>query len=1543
MSRYNYEFDMKYTDNPYIDLIVNCVKILGMNAVVKNENQALHYEDARSSIEASKFIKFKEGYWNTSKDGYYDEGNYMEWNSYYRMLNGLPPAYTKNDELAYLSATGFGDEIYEDIGNAYIIPELYRRYFIKVEDYVSEEYIDTFKDKYIHELEQEEISILESDGTMDRIREEFANDTHYQYLYHLGDKRVDFYTARKAVNFSLLWLPKLNTFDIIENKFRRVYDRNRKYTMSTVYSEAYRFMSYHYDAFIQILIIIQTMVDMISEVQEYIINKDVFDSRTIRYLFESYGIAYYKEIPTKYQIRIIKNVNTLLKYKSSHRNIIDILELFDDDTITVFTYYLMKIKAIDRNNFYYYTEKDVNPKYDTNKIYYIGRPEDISNNKVPLMNSKSTEDEEWFVQTHVYGFSKMKPNIGNLPIAKFISSNQPIAGKIADSLLSTDKETSANSFICEFLNSTAIINGTGWFGIDRYNKNTQNNNYLVLRNKYLNKYRDSLAKLIKSEFDKECAKDKTFALNQFHYKRIKYKLFSILGIFDDSDIISYDNISDEELAKKFYNTDSKLTNEFCRKHNIPSDFVQSEDCFILNHTIPFMCYFDYKNDNETRASKEKSDFLSCYVFNDGNTFSASPDYLSDNYIRLTRKFREDYCRVVKIYIDNVFSDIAYDYLNNQMPRYIGWIDLTYALSQNKTTISGLKIDMPVSTIGNPNIPIYNNAYVYEVITKDMIGQEFFRKNYDLCFLKVPILDPNAYKVIERREMRRNYDTITLADPFWDGVSTFDLLTEEERDRLHQSKKQEILNKEFTIERTKYIAVEASIDLTKASYQICYFMNMLYDKHRDEEHLYVEVDPLISPNKVRLNDLLTFAIALNYIYNGVEPDNIASDMEKNMYINGFNFDTDWNDIYNYLQNKHFINNNYLNEIHEYSYVNEFGETITNTGYGMSPMKKGWMSERYEDWLVYDADKDIKVYKGEPIYGYNDNGDPIYKYDDQQNPPTGKPINGEEKRPLEIGELPNPKIGAFLSGRYEQCKDDCITSFNFGLDFGSSDIWNYNLNKHPVVDMDGTLRTIDISWRPTQYNKEDNNSHGLWLDTKILETMKDESVSDLDKINMLKKIYYSNTNLYNHLTYMMRHAESKRMYDIYKVLFESFMETKMNHDYYGLIDSAGRPVFTDKDNPDTRYIITTITEIITDDEGFPKYRGIEIDINGNEVSQSLYRFKHNNDFTDCWYINEDTGEEVECLYNVRLYNDTGKKEYIILEETNGLLKRKYYMAPDKSGYIFSIESIDKTYLVNQKDPSIRVPIEIDEDDNIINEKELEDKSIIRKIADNYYDFLQYRNPSLYNHLIDLKYNYSNVTATNGDISYTRPSDEKRKRIEVICELIVDALEKYFDKKEWRYIFNLIPTANIQNIQNYIMKMVVFFKSWKTQILDTTVSYVIDDPFNNHVHILDDMYYNTTFSDLKEKIRPKDFKYFENHVQYRDPIKVREKVEMNDVIYEPYWIKFGFAEKIYGHRFDYPSLTSKLNLKDKVSPGEKVELTEVKYNGEIKKDAKGNYLLQ
>lgn len=1602
MSRYNYEFDMKYTDNPYIDLIVNCVKILGMNAVVKNENQALHYEDARSSIEAAKLIKYKEGYWKESKDGPFSEDTYMEWNSYYRMLNGLPPAYTLNDEKAYFVATGTDNGIYEDIGIAYVIPDLYRRYFIDMGEYKEE-----YEGVYLHELSEEELSVLESDGTLDQIKSDYSEDSHYQYIYHLGDKRIDFYTARKAVNFSLLYLPKLNTFDIIENKFKRVYDRNRKYTMSTVYSEAYRFMSYHYDAFIQILIIIQTMVDMISEVQEYIINKDVFDSRTIRYLFESYGIAYYKEIPVKYQIRIIKNVNTLLKYKSSHRNITDILELFDDDTITVFTYYLMKTKRINRADFQYYTKDDINPKYNTGLIYYLGRPQDISNNKVPLTSvpyyeddTKVTIDEKTnkiikdnFIRNYVYGYSLIDPEIPDTIDNRVIEINnyQPIAGKFADSLQILETGTQiSNSFICDFLDNIAKgpNNDLPWFGIDKYNKNfTNSTRYMSERNTFLNKFKLYLSNVIKFAFDEETKNDKNFALNQFYVKRIKYRIYDILGIFN-YDNIDFDNITDSELNERFYNEDTLITEKYCIQNGINYDeYINSTDKYLLNHTIPFMTWYGYKEKKTRESSNDEEktleDYLSdntCYIFNSYGSFSALPYVLGDLYEKYTALFRKNYCIAAKVYVEAVFDDMAYDALNNPTPRYVGWIDIETAVSKTGKTLDEIQLGDVIDTTKDANIPIYTSAYIYEIITEDMIGKEFFRKNYDLCFLKVPILDPNAHKMLERKDMRRSYDSITLADPFWDGVSTFDILTDEERDQLHRSKKQDILNKEFTIERTKYIAVEASIDLVKMSYQVSYFMNMLYDKHLDEELLMVDVDPDISPSKVKLNDLLTFAIALNFIYNGVEPDNIASDMEKNMYINGFNFDNDWTDIYNYLENRHFINNNYLNEIHEYTYVNEYGETITNEGYGMSPMKQGWLTELFEDSKLYGTIYDVKTgelkpvieYFGKPIYGYNKNGDPIFYYPDEENKPNNDPVNQRAEYIDNEHYIPNPEVGAFLSGRYEQCKDDCITTMKLDLDFGKSDIWNYNLKNHPLIDTNGKISTINIAWEPTQYPSDDNNSHGLWLTTEILNHL-DETTSDLERINMLKKIYYSNTNLYNHLTYMMRHAESKRMYDIYKVLFDSFMETKMNHDYYGLIDENNNPVYTDEKTGEL-YYIQTKQKYFYDEEGFPLFYGHKVE-NGVDVSaDEVYKLKHNADFTNCWYVNEkyydkpigSITDEFECLYNIRVYKQTGKKEYIINEELNNNFPRKYYMVPASEDYVFDFKIETSTCLVSKNNPELSIPVDlddngypildknkfyIDKDGNIIKRpkdekpKEGETEIVIkRKIAENYYDFLQYRNPSLYSHLIDLKYNYKDIPVTdenNKIIRYT-PSDDKKKRIEAICELIVVALEKYFDKSEWRYIFNLIPTANIQNIQNYIMKMVVFFKSWKTQILDTTVSYVIDDPFNNHVHIIDDMYFTSKYDNLMEKIRPKDYKYFLNHTEYKDPIKVGEKVELEEVIFEPYKIDFGFGEKMYGHNFDYPILTSKLNFKDRIGPGEKVEMNIVYYTGDVQTDSNGNILL-
>ena len=543
--------------------------------------------------------------------------------------------------------------------------------------------------------------------------------------------------------------------------------------------------------------------------------------------------------------------------------------------------------------------------------------------------------------------------------------------------------------------------------------------------------------------------------------------------------------------------------------------------------------------------------------------------------------------------------------------------------------------------------------------------------------------------------------------------------------------------------------------------------------------------------------------MNYLYQGVEPDNIASDMEKNMYINGFNFDNNWSEIYTYLQNQHHIYNNYLNELHDYTYIDEFGESHdVKDGYGMSPLYKGYLTELYEDFYVYKVNEDgskIQSYLGKPIYGYDEFDRPIYYDPESYFTPSSNPINargridenGKIKVTDDATEMPiDNRIGAFLSGRYEQCDDDCITSAKFDLDFGHSDIWVYNLQNAVNYNwLTEEISTMDISWSPTQYPKDDNNSHGLWLTTAILPLL-DESLSDLERINMLKKIYYTNTNLYDHLTYMMRHAESKRMYDIYKIVFDSYMETKMNHDFYKLADSNGNPVYTDENEEGTTYRIDTISFIDKDEHEFPYFIGTVYDELGNIVSTDKYEFHHNEDFTECYYQGINNGEIYDCIANILLNEE---KEYKLYTDYKERLPYGFFWPIDDSDrvHIFELSTTTYTFLINSKDEAIKIPIILNPDNSItyitdttiegITVVELEeggiqvtiekeDGEIIEKtmnltwkIASDYYEFLQYRNLELYENLIDIKYNYDNVY---DPVSKTyKPSDEKKVRIETL----------------------------------------------------------------------------------------------------------------------------------------------------------------------------------
>ena len=116
-----------------------------------------------------------------------------------------------------------------------------------------------------------------------------------------------------------------------------------------------------------IFILVNTIMDLLSGISDMLINRKVFDARCIKYLFESYGIPYYSEIPIKYQQAMLKNRNMLLKYKSSTRNMVDICSLFGFSDIKVFGYYMLKEHVVDGYYGEYCSDEEIVERWNRRK------------------------------------------------------------------------------------------------------------------------------------------------------------------------------------------------------------------------------------------------------------------------------------------------------------------------------------------------------------------------------------------------------------------------------------------------------------------------------------------------------------------------------------------------------------------------------------------------------------------------------------------------------------------------------------------------------------------------------------------------------------------------------------------------------------------------------------------------------------------------------------------------------------------------------------------------------------------------------------------------------------------------------------------------------------------------------------------------------------------------------------------------------------------------------------------------------------------------
>ena len=355
-----------YTEHPLLDEIVYNCKLIVKDLVIKNEELGNRYESEESIANYECGLRIKDGtvkfsnfplskealesmgctsdeivYWLKDREyipedrreevmeycNTYFMDHYEELNKYYRTLQGLPE---------YDS----GDEYYVYIDESYLPANYYKEIDFSTP---------------LHELDRLTISILFSTGKMDEIIAAHPG-FNYAYIRFLGEKSIDIFTSRKAGKYDIIYMPSVESS--VTNRFRELYNTNKEIYLKRVYQDAYAFESDYYEHGMIIMIICQTINDMIVDIPEWYIRRDIFDIRSVQYFLESYGVEFFKEIPMKYQIRIVKNLNKLIQYKSSNRNNFDILDIFALANTSIYKYYLYKKRIYKGNNKYATGDKD---------------------------------------------------------------------------------------------------------------------------------------------------------------------------------------------------------------------------------------------------------------------------------------------------------------------------------------------------------------------------------------------------------------------------------------------------------------------------------------------------------------------------------------------------------------------------------------------------------------------------------------------------------------------------------------------------------------------------------------------------------------------------------------------------------------------------------------------------------------------------------------------------------------------------------------------------------------------------------------------------------------------------------------------------------------------------------------------------------------------------------------------------------------------------------------------------------------------------------
>ena len=256
---------------------------------------------------------------------------FTETNEYYRMLMGLPPIGEDYIFLEYDDMSKYGfDEPYDE---------------------------DDYENRTpLHLLPSTTLEAMDVDGFLKELQDLYPQ---YKYISYMGSRKINLTIARRANNFALLYMPKVENSNRFYRDFNMHYEESREYFLSTVYNFSYSSRYENYDGMIGFMILHMAIQRMISTTFKIMLDRDFYDLETCRMFLESYKVPFVKLFTLQQQKIIIKNLNLLLMHKHTPGVLYDVLDLLGYDNIDITKYLLVK----QHKTFQVDVESDLRPYF----------------------------------------------------------------------------------------------------------------------------------------------------------------------------------------------------------------------------------------------------------------------------------------------------------------------------------------------------------------------------------------------------------------------------------------------------------------------------------------------------------------------------------------------------------------------------------------------------------------------------------------------------------------------------------------------------------------------------------------------------------------------------------------------------------------------------------------------------------------------------------------------------------------------------------------------------------------------------------------------------------------------------------------------------------------------------------------------------------------------------------------------------------------------------------------------------------------------------